>query len=99
MPPTFGYVFNRGRYHRAEGNARFMIACIRCGRWHLDAERAEGRRLTCTEVKQYWSRLRVTHREKYGHYPHITTDDGGVWICLKCNRPLRDVGEHTPPTS
>lgn len=65
-----------------------MIACTRCGRWHLDAEVAEGRRLTCTEVKRYWSKLRATHRERYGHYPQITTDDHGVWICIRCRRKL-----------
>ncbi|HKI48580.1 MAG TPA: hypothetical protein VKA69_04600 [Desulfobacteria bacterium] len=65
-----------------------MKACTRCGRWHDDAEKAMGRGLTCTEVKEYWSKLKDDHRELYGHFPQITTDDSGEWICLKCRRRL-----------
>lgn len=65
-----------------------MIACTRCGRWHLDAEEVTGKQLTCTEVKQYWARRRTKHTRRYGHIPRITTDDSGNWVCLKCNREL-----------
>lgn len=65
-----------------------MIACTRCGNWHEDAETAMGRRLTCTEVKEYWATLRKAHEVRYGHYARITTDEDGKWICLKCNRKM-----------
>ena len=65
-----------------------MIACTRCGNWHEDAEAAEGKRLTCTEVKQYWTQLKRAHEDRYGHYPRITTDEGGNWICLRCDRKM-----------
>lgn len=66
-----------------------MIACTRCGRWHTDAEEVLGRRLSCTEVKQYWSRIRKEHVTLYQHVAQITTEDSGEWICFKCKRRLR----------
>lgn len=65
-----------------------MIACTRCGRWHSDAEAVTGKRLTCTEVKQYWAGRRTRHQHRYGHIPQITTDESDNWNCLKCNRKL-----------
>jgi hypothetical protein len=65
-----------------------MIACTRCGSWHEDAETAEGKRLSCTEVKQYWAKIRNKHNDRYGHYPRISSDDDGTWICLRCERKL-----------
>lgn len=61
-----------------------MIGCTRCGNWHKDAETAEGRRLSCTEVKQYWAKLKNQHYQRYGHYPSISRNDEGKWICVKC---------------
>lgn len=70
-----------------------MIACTRCGRWHGDAEEALGRRLSCTEVKQYWSRIKAEHKKQYGHLAQITTDDSENRICFKCKRKLQNMGE------
>jgi hypothetical protein len=66
-----------------------MEACTRCGRWHTAAERAMKGELSCTEVKQFWSRIRNEHLALYGHLAQITTDEAGVYICFKCNRELR----------
>ncbi|MFZ0612979.1 MAG: hypothetical protein WAM73_12125 [Desulfobacterales bacterium] len=65
-----------------------MIACTRCGRWHLDAEKIEGRRLSCTDVKRFWSHIRQEHLRLTGHVARITTDESGNWICLNCNLRL-----------
>ena len=73
-----------------------MIGCTRCGRWHLDAEAAEGRRLTCTEVREYWADLRAVHRGRYGHYPKIARGDHGEWVCIACNRKLQQHPDNDP---
>lgn len=65
-----------------------MIGCTRCGRLHTDAEKAEGKRLTCTEVKQHWAELKTDHAQRFGHYPSVTIGDCGQWICLKCGHRL-----------
>ena len=65
-----------------------MIGCTRCGRWHDDAETAEGRKLTCTEVKLYWTERRVLHQKRYGHIARATCTKDGTWICLSCDREL-----------
>ena len=70
-----------------------MIACTRCGRWHGDAEEALEKSLSCTEVKQYWARIRNKHKRLYGHLPQITTDDSENWICLKCRHGLQYMEE------
>jgi len=62
-----------------------MIACTRCGRWHSDAEEVMGKKLSCTDVKQYWSKIRGAHLRLKGHMPMISTDDEGKWICMKCD--------------
>lgn len=66
-----------------------MIACTRCGHWHTDAERSLEKSLSCTEVKQYWSRLKNEHNELYGHLAQITTDESGKPVCFKCGRELK----------
>ena len=63
-----------------------MLACTKCGHWHTDAETASGKFLSCTEVKQFWGRLKAEHRELYGHTPQISTDETGTLICLQCKR-------------
>jgi hypothetical protein len=65
-----------------------MIACTRCGRWHSDAEKVQGKRLSCTEVKRFWAKIREEHLRLKGHRAQITTDESGNWICLKCNDRL-----------
>jgi uncharacterized CHY-type Zn-finger protein len=65
-----------------------MIACTRCGHWHTDAENASNRNLSCTEVKQFWSRIRNEHNALYGHLAQASVDDSGTLICFKCKRQL-----------
>jgi len=65
-----------------------MIACTKCGRLHADVEAFLGERLSCTQINQFWSRIKNEHKEKYGHLPHITMDETEHWICYKCNRRL-----------
>jgi hypothetical protein len=65
-----------------------MIGCTRCGRWHADAEKKKGRKLSCTDVKQYWTEVRDKHQRSTGHTAQITTDENGDWICLKCGARL-----------
>jgi hypothetical protein len=65
-----------------------MVACTRCGHWHTDAEDTMGKNLSCTEVRQFWARVRNEHHERYGHLPQITANDTGAWICFKCKRTL-----------
>lgn len=65
-----------------------MIACSRCGHWHTDPEETVGKKLSCTEVKQYWSKIRNEHMIRYGHVARITTDEAGSWICFDCKRLL-----------
>ena len=65
-----------------------MIACTRCGRWHTDAERVLDKDLSCTEVKQYWSRVRNQHQELFGHMAQLTMDESGAVICFRCKRKL-----------
>lgn len=67
-----------------------MLSCTKCGRWHSDAEDDLGRRLSCTEVRQYWNGIRNAHFDLYGHYPQILTDEEENWICMKCRRRLKD---------
>ena len=67
-----------------------MLGCTKCGRWHSDAEDDLGRRLSCTEVKQYWTGIRKEHYDLYDHYPQISTDGAENWICIKCWRRLKD---------
>ena len=64
------------------------VACTRCGYLHTDAEETRGRRLSCTEVKQYWRSVRNDHKKLYGHLARIGTDDSGNRVCLKCKRRL-----------
>lgn len=66
-----------------------MLSCTKCGRWHSDAENDLKRRLSCTEVKQYWTGIRNDHNELYGHFPQIVTDAEENWICMKCLRRLK----------
>ena len=65
-----------------------MIGCTRCGRWHKDAEKAAEKNLSCTEVKQFWGRIREEHFQSKGHLPQINVDEDGDWVCLKCNSKL-----------
>ncbi|MEN8690086.1 MAG: hypothetical protein AB1Z20_08250, partial [Desulfobacterales bacterium] len=58
-----------------EKSAERMVACTRCGRWHLDAEKVLGKKLSCTDVKQYWSKIREEHLKVKGHPARISTDD------------------------
>jgi hypothetical protein len=61
-----------------------MIGCTRCGDWHKDAETAEGQKMSCTEVKEHWARLKKLHYQRYGHYPSIHKNNEGSWICAQC---------------
>ena len=65
-----------------------MKACIRCGRWHEAAEEALGKRMSCTEVKQYWAKAKDEHLKLYGHRAQMVTDDTENWICLTCGRRI-----------
>jgi hypothetical protein len=65
-----------------------MKACTKCGRWHEDAEAKLGQNLSCTDVKQYWARIREQHMQQTGHRAQISTDESGQWICMKCNCKL-----------
>jgi len=65
-----------------------MIACTRCGRLHTDVEAFLGKRLSCTEIKQFWAQIKKEHKAKYGHYAQIIRDDTKGWICFECNRKL-----------
>jgi len=65
-----------------------MLACTRCGHWHNDAERVLDKDLSCTEVKQFWSKIRGEHKELYGHPANMTTDNSGAPICFECKRKL-----------
>lgn len=65
-----------------------MLACTKCGHWHINAERAMGRNLSCTEVKRFWGRIKSEHRTRYGHQALITTDDTGAPICFTCKREI-----------
>jgi hypothetical protein len=67
-----------------------MIGCIRCGHWHTDAEEVMGRRLSCTEVREFWSRIRKAHYRMHGHRAQLTRDDSGSWICHYCKRRIFD---------
>jgi hypothetical protein len=44
--------------------------------------------LSCTEVKQYWSKIKSEHKELYGHPVNMTTDNSGAPICFECKRKL-----------
>lgn len=68
-----------------------MRACTRCGEWHLEAEKNEGRYLSCTEVKEYWGKVRARHREKTGHVAQIRIRKDGRVVCMKCNQELTDI--------
>ena len=65
-----------------------MIACTKCGHRHTDAEENTGKRLSCTEVKRYWARIKYEHERSYGHLAQVTNDLAGNWICYKCKRVL-----------
>jgi uncharacterized CHY-type Zn-finger protein len=65
-----------------------LLACTKCGHWHTNAEAALGRSLSCTEVKQFWGRIKAEHRELYGHPAQITIDEEGKPICLQCKRRI-----------
>ena len=65
-----------------------MLACTRCGRRHVDAEKSMGTQLSCTEVKQYWIQIRREHEKTYGHFAQVMTDEAGNWICHVCQRRL-----------
>lgn len=67
-----------------------MIACTKCGRRHTDAEETMDRRLSCTEVKQHWAKIRREHERSYGHPARITNDAADNWICYKCKRVLSE---------
>jgi uncharacterized CHY-type Zn-finger protein len=65
-----------------------LLACTRCGHWHTSAETALERPLSCTEVKQFWGRLKAEHRELYEHAAQITLNDNGTYICFQCKREI-----------
>jgi len=65
-----------------------MLACTRCGHWHTDAEKALQRHLSCTQVKQFWGRVKDEHRQLYGHTALLTTDDDGSLICFTCKHKI-----------
>jgi len=65
-----------------------MLACTRCGRLHTDAEKAAGKRLSCTEAKQCWAKWKADHQKNFGHYPALSFDGDDNWICLKCGRRI-----------
>ncbi|MBI5445448.1 MAG: hypothetical protein HY900_30065 [Deltaproteobacteria bacterium] len=72
-----------------------MKACTRCERVHQDAETAAGRRLSCTDVKQFWKGVRERHERRFGHTAEVSTGKDGQWVCVRCNRvlPLSEVRE------
>jgi len=76
-----------------------MLSCTRCGRWHSDAEKDLGKRLSCSEVKHYWAGIRNVHYDLYGHYPQISTDGEENWICIKCRRRLKDPTDQIDPAA
>ena len=76
-----------------------MLGCTKCGRWHSDAENDLGRRLSCTEVKQYWAGIRKKHYDLYDHYPQISTDGEENWICIKCWQRLVDPSHAIDPAA
>ncbi len=63
-------------------------ACTRCGNKHTDAEKVAGKRLSCTETKEFWADISRRHLELYGHRAHATTNEAGEWICWECKRRL-----------
>jgi len=65
-----------------------LLACTKCGHWHTNAEAAMGRSLSCTEVKQFWGKIKAEHRELYGHPAQINVDEGGKPLCLQCKRGI-----------
>ncbi|GAB4269351.1 MAG: hypothetical protein Kow0092_23350 [Deferrisomatales bacterium] len=65
-----------------------MKACTKCPEKHSGAEEALQRRLSCTEVRQYWAGVRRAHRERYGHWAEIVFDAAGDRICNRCKRKL-----------
>lgn len=67
---------------------KVMIGCIRCGRWHTDAETAVGKRLSCTQVREFWARIKQSHHMRYGHRAQLTRDASGAWICYLCKRRI-----------
>jgi hypothetical protein len=69
-----------------------MIACTRCGHWHTDAERASSRNLSCSEVKQFWFRIKDEHNALYGHPAQVIVGESGTPICSKCRRQLGSAG-------
>ncbi len=63
---------------------KHTTACTRCGRWHIDAEKAVGGRLSCSEVQAYWVSIKQQHAEETGHPARIVVDEGGDWRCMTC---------------
>lgn len=75
-------------YNIFMGKDYLTRACSRCGAWHTDAEKLAGQRLSCTEVKQFWGRLKAAHERLFGHRPVVSQDAAGRWICILCQQPL-----------
>jgi hypothetical protein len=64
-----------------------LLACTKCGYWHTTAEATMGKPMSCTEVKQFWGKIKAEHRELYGHPAQINIE-GGKPICLQCRRNI-----------
>ena len=65
-----------------------MKACTRCGIWHTEAEEQNGRFMSCTEVKRYWSDLKRLHLEETGHLAMINIAKDRRITCIKCGQSL-----------
>ncbi len=65
-----------------------MKACSRCGTWHTTAEEGSGRYMSCTEVKQYWSKMRQMHSQETGHLAMIKIGKDGTITCIKCGQTI-----------
>jgi len=65
------------------------VKCIRCGYWHLEAERAKGENVSCTEVKDFWVSVKQHHEDMFGHPAQLIRDENGSVICWKCHRIIR----------
>jgi hypothetical protein len=65
-----------------------MKACTRCGTWHTFPEDLNGRPMSCTEVKLYWSDMKRRHLEQTGHLAMIRITRDGRIVCLKCGQVI-----------
>lgn len=65
-----------------------MKACTRCGIWHTNPEQQNGRSMSCTEVKLYWSDLKRRHEDQTGHLAMIRITRDGKIVCLKCGQVI-----------